>query len=166
MVLDLKLLFGSEDCSQPFGCELDFSELELWGNRPFKTPVKVTGSVGNRSTIVTLLYTAQFVLSYPCDRCAEAVEKPWLLSFEHTLVTSLNSDDGDDNYIVVENQRLDLDELVRSDILLSLPSKLLCREDCKGLCPVCGKNLNTGDCDCNARFIDPRLEALKKLLDQ
>ena len=69
------------------------------------------------------------------------------------LVQKLNDSrtdkqDLEDVYIVVEDLRLDLDELMLSDILLSLPSKMLCRQDCAGLCPHCGKNLNDGSCDC------------------
>ena len=60
---------------------------------------------------------------------------------------------------------IDLDELVMSDLLLTLPMKHLCREDCKGLCAQCGKNLNEGDCGCIKKPVDPRLEALRKLLD-
>lgn len=85
-------------------------------------------------------------------------------TFAHDLVLSLENED-DDSYIQIENYKLDLDELMRADILLELPTKFLCKEDCKGLCPVCGKNLNEGSCDCNLHQIDPRLEVLKKLID-
>ena len=57
---------------------------------------------------------------------------------------------------------MDLDELVRADLLLELPTKVLCREDCKGLCPKCGKDLNFGPCDCK-KEIDPRWQALSDL---
>ena len=60
---------------------------------------------------------------------------------------------------------MDLDELIRTDILLELPTKFLCKEDCKGLCPTCGKNLNEGACNCQTHQIDPRLEVLKQLID-
>ena len=83
---------------------------------------------------------------------------------EHVLVTSLNREDNDE-LILVESQEIDLDELVMSDLLLTLPMKHLCREDCKGLCAQCGKNLNEGDCGCKKKPVDPRLEALRKLLD-
>ena len=72
----------------------------------------------------------------------------------------------DDDVIQIGPERtLDLDELLRSDILLELPYKYLCSEDCKGLCASCGKNLNEGPCGCNLHQVDPRLEVLKKLID-
>lgn len=58
---------------------------------------------------------------------------------------------------------LDLEELILSDILLELPTKLLCKEDCKGLCPHCGCNLNHQSCDCNKAYHDPRWDVLNTL---
>ena len=74
-----------------------------------------------------------------------------------------NENDDYDNYIVFENNSLDLDELVGEEIQLFLPAKMLCKEDCRGLCQKCGKNLNYEKCEC-AKEIDPRLAALSDLL--
>ena len=60
---------------------------------------------------------------------------------------------------------LDLEDTVRTDVLLELPGKVLCSEDCKGLCCQCGKNLNEGSCTCEKKQIDPRLAVLSQLLD-
>lgn len=67
-------------------------------------------------------------------------------------MTHLDEEDTGE-FIVVEGMRLDLTALVREDLLLALPAKFLCREDCKGLCPICGKNLNDGSCSCKSRSI-------------
>ena len=66
---------------------------------------------------------------------------------------------------MVPTGNIDMDELVMTDVTLELPFQLLCREDCKGLCPVCGADLNETTCNCNTKQIDPRLEKLKMLLD-
>ena len=84
--------------------------------------------------------------------------------FEHKLAQTL-VDDGNDDYIETPDFKLELDDIVISDILLSLPQKNLCKGDCKGLCQICGKNLNEGDCSCDKREIDPRLEMLKQFMD-
>ena len=84
--------------------------------------------------------------------------------FEHILVQKLNTDN--DDYLVCADSVLDLEELARTDILLELPTKVLCSEDCKGLCSQCGKNLNEGECSCEKKQIDPRLAILSQLLDQ
>ena len=60
---------------------------------------------------------------------------------------------------------IDIDELIMTDVTLEIPFQLLCREDCKGLCPVCGSDLNEKTCNCTQKQIDPRLEKLKMLLD-
>ena len=74
-------------------------------------------------------------------------------------MTSLNNEDNGD-FVLVDNYQLPLDSLVEADLILSLPSKVLCREDCRGLCPHCGKDLNEGLCGCKPKTVDPRLEAL------
>ena len=75
------------------------------------------------------------------------------------------ADEENDDYIETPDFTLELDDVVISDIFLSLPSKNLCRDDCKGLCQICGQNLNNGECSCDKRQTDPRLEILKQLID-
>ena len=143
MVLDLKQIFDVTGESTSFSYDLDLSEYALYGTRPFVTPVHVKGEVLNRAGVVTLDYTAQFTLSLACDRC----------------LTDFTRD-----YIEAKDGMLDMDALAVSDILLDLPSKQLCSEDCKGLCPVCGVDLNHSVCQCKKKEIDPRLQALADLL--
>ena len=83
------------------------------------------------------------------------------------LVPKLANDaDADfDEYVVVPNGILDLNEFITEEIQLFLPSKILCKPDCKGLCYKCGKNLNFGNCSCK-KDVDPRMEALLQLLDE
>ena len=88
------------------------------------------------------------------------------MNFEHILLKDPNAAGASDDYILTEGNSLDLDELVVSDILLELPTKLLCKEDCKGLCSSCGRNLNEGKCGCEEKTVDPRLEVLRQLLDK
>jgi uncharacterized protein len=87
-----------------------------------------------------------------------------VMSFSHNLAQTL-VDDGNDDYIETPDFKLELDEIVISDVLLSLPQKNLCKSDCKGLCSTCGQNLNLGECSCDKQNIDPRLEILKQLMD-
>ena len=83
---------------------------------------------------------------------------------EHILVVSLNHEDND-SFVLIDNYQLPLDELVEEDLILDQPSKRLCKEDCRGLCPQCGKNQNEGSCGCEQKTVDPRLAALQQLLD-
>lgn len=163
MILDLEPIFNNEGMVKEFSYELDLSEQELSGVKPFSTPVRVSGSVGNHTGVVELSAKAEFVLDMDCDRCAKPIKLALTADVFHTLVTSLN-DEANDELLLISELRFDLDPLVTEDIFLELPSKFLCSEDCKGVCPKCGKDLNTGSCSCE-KEIDPRLAALKQLLD-
>ncbi|MGN0573083.1 MAG: YceD family protein [Acutalibacteraceae bacterium] len=163
MILDLEPIFNNEGMVREFDYELDLSSQELSGTRPFVSPVRVSGSVGNYTGIVEMRAKADFVLELCCDRCAKPISVAQRADIFHTLVTHLN-DEANDELLLVNELRFDLDPLVTEDIFLSLPSKFLCKEDCKGVCPRCGKDLNTDSCSCE-KEIDPRLAALKQLLD-
>ena len=163
MLWDLKKVFLTEDEVQYAEYDMDLSEMELSGCAPFKTPVRVKAKAENRAGVVDLAVTAKFDYAAPCDRCGEETITPFERSFKHTAVQSLVGENEDD-YLEAPDFALELDAPVTADILLSLPSKHLCKEDCKGLCPKCGKNLNEGDCGCDLREVDPRLEILKTLL--
>ncbi|MBC8570943.1 YceD family protein [Zongyangia hominis] len=164
MLIDVKQLFDVEGEARRVDYELDLSGMELGTMCPLSKPVAIRGEICNRAGVVTLRYTASFVYEGVCDRCLEPVIRPFAMDFEHTLVTRLEGEDQDE-FLVIEDGKLEMDELVRSDILLEFPTKILCGEDCKGLCPVCGTNRNIRDCGCRKPQPDPRLAALKELLD-
>ncbi len=164
MILDLKKIFSNDNESLSFEYQLDLTSTDINGFYPFVSPLAVKGTVQNHSGSAQLEANVSFDFSIPCDRCATQINTHYQYTFHHVLVLSLN-DEENDFYIQVENYQLDLDELLRADVLLELPTKYLCKPDCKGLCPVCGKNLNDGKCDCNMHQVDPRLEVLKQLID-
>jgi uncharacterized protein len=162
MKIDLKQLFEVVGDSLEIDYSIDLSQYELWGNFPFISPIKIQGSIQNKAGIVTLRVEVSFEMQLSCDRCLVEYKEKYLKKFEHILVSSTNTDN--DEYIVVENSKLDLDELILSDILLKLPTKLLCKDDCKGLCDLCGKDLNEGNCECKKDVGDLRFKVLDELL--
>ncbi len=163
MKIDVRRFFELVGEREDFEFSLDMSSVEIWSHKPIPSPVKIEGAVFNRSSIVTLAYKASFNISTFCDRCLSPFDKELSFSFEYTLVKELQDSDME-GYILVEGDFLDLGELCESDVVLNLPLKFLCRDDCKGLCSVCGKNLNQSECDCLKQEIDPRLAALKGLI--
>ena len=165
MLLNLRNVFLSDGQKEEFEYSLDLHSLEFNNNYPFKTPVKITGVAENKAGLVKLILNVSLIYNAPCDRCFTDTSKKYEFVFNHFLVTSLESEDDDGEYIETPDYELEVDELVTSDILLELPYKFLCKEDCKGICSICGADLNKGDCNCNKSRIDPRLEALKQLLD-
>lgn len=151
MILQLKQIF--EDRKQSLDIDVSIPAEELYGSFPYDTfaaPVSVKGRVTNRAGLVTLDMTVTALLDQECDRCLKAIEREYVYSFSHTLVTSLeNSDDDDGDHVVCPDNTLDIGELALTDLKLSMPTKILCKEDCLGLCPKCGCDLNEGDCGCN-----------------
>lgn len=164
MLLELKNLFLEDGGIKNLHYEMDLSQVAFSGARPFITPVSVEAQAENRAGAIHLKAEVAFDFCCPCDRCAADTRKAYRFSFQHVLVNALN-DEENDTFLLVENESIELDDLLQEDILLELPTKFLCKPDCRGLCPQCGKNLNEGECDCSARQVDPRLEILKKLID-
>lgn len=162
MLFDLKEIFLNEGLSTSNEYSLDLSKLELNGCFPFTSPVKIKAEATNTLGMVNLILETEFDFTMPCDRCFADVTTHITYTFNHRLLKSVMEEYNDD-YIETPNAIVDLDELVTSDILLELPHKYLCKEDCQGLCQICGMNLNTGKCDCKTEEIDPRLEVLNNL---
>ena len=164
MLFELKSVFLNDGEEKELTYQLDISDIEINGAYPFKAPVTVNAAASNRASLVTLTLSCSFDYQRSCDRCGEECSTVQTPVFTHKLAQTL-VDEGNDDYIETPDFSIELDEVVISDILLSLPQKFLCSEDCKGLCPKCGKNLNFGDCGCDKREIDPRLEILKQLME-
>jgi uncharacterized protein len=99
-----------------------------------------------------------------CVRCLEDANVPLTLDIDELFYYPPEAAPAE-TYVVGENGFINLSPLVRELALLDTPIQPLCRPDCQGLCMICGQNLNEGDCDCEDDEIDPRLEALKNLLD-
>lgn len=163
MFIELEPIFNNIGEQKTFDFTIDLSSEEFDGIFPFKTPVMVAGVVKNASGIVTLEYSVKLVYDGFCDRCAEKIEKSFEFNFDHTLVLSLNNEENDD-LMLIEDFHFEMDPLAIEDIFLSLPTKILCSEECKGICTSCGKNLNHGACDCK-KEVDPRLAILQQLLE-
>jgi uncharacterized protein len=111
------------------------------------------------------------VLELPCSRCLEPFALPVDAAFDlryHPQELNTGDEDreiaeDDLSTAFYEHEQIDLGQLMREQFLLSLPMKPLCGDDCKGLCPICGANLNKTTCGCRRDWDDPRLAVLKTL---
>lgn len=164
MILDLRRIFATDNSVLDIDGCLDMSGVEFAIGFPLKKPVHYYGSVSNVASVVTLRLLIDFEYSAPCDRCGSYTSKRHSVTIEKSLATSLERQESD-TIIVVSDMRLEVDELVYSEVILNLPSKHLCSDACKGLCCKCGKNLNEGDCGCDNNEPDPRFEKLRELLN-
>lgn len=165
MTLDLKRIFANDGATLPIVYELDMKDVDYAGCFPLKKPVKINGSVSNKADVVSLLLNMVYEYSAVCDRCGAETVREYTVTLSRSLAVSIEGEDSD-TILVVPQMQLDVDELVFTEVYLSLPTKFLCEENCKGLCSKCGKNLNEGDCGCSQKEIDPRLKKLADLLNQ
>ena len=136
----------------------------------FPSPMKVKGDITNTAGYMRMRLDMSVDYTAQCARCLASVNGEFSLSLEKTvaprnLLGDLDEDKLDD-YAIIEDGFLDMDEQLRSQLEMEFPVRFLCREDCKGLCQRCGKNLNEGECDCSSKEIDPRFAPLQKLLEQ
>ena len=137
----------------------------------FEGGARVFGKITNNAGYMRLTLKAELPYVGECARCLDEVRGVFSLDFERTVVTEgMVSDErleeSVDEYIVADDGKLALDDAVREELLIDFPRKLLCSDECEGLCPKCGKPRKEGDCGCVTKEIDPRLEVLKKLLDK
>ncbi len=163
MILDLKKAFVTDEYRLPIAYTLDLSDVSFGSLYPLEKPVEITGEVTNRAGVVLLSIHCKAFYKAPCDRCYEECTEVITVDNEYILATELQNEDNDD-IILVEEMKLNLDELCYTDVLLHIPMKHLCSPDCKGICQTCGKNLNKEKCQCEKKEIDPRLQALADLL--
>ena len=106
----------------------------------------------------------KLTLEIPCDRCLEPVSTEIPLDFCKNV--NLDVADGDqteelDETNYIDGYTLDVEQLVHNEVLIGWPTKILCREDCKGICNVCGQNLNQGTCECEDTSLDPRMSVIR-----
>lgn len=104
----------------------------------------------------------QMTLEIPCARCLEPVSVPFLIAVDTLLELPETPDEvkeeSEEPYI--DGYQLDVDALVRNELFVHMPLRVLCKEDCRGICKRCGTNLNLGTCDCDATELDPRMAAI------
>ncbi len=126
---------------------------EIICNLNFETAVLMPCSRCLRETIIQLAEKFRTVIAL--ERHSEEAEESEEEEFDAAA--------EDDRHKFLDGDRLDINRVVLEQVYLSLPMKPLCREDCRGLCTVCGRNLNEGECDCDRTTVDPRLKILEKL---
>src|SRR6476620_11349644 len=134
-------------------------------------PATVTGKVRLAGAEVFVNGHIETRAQVECDRCLQNVELPVSADFDLQYITGSEYEsngtaeltEDEMSVAVFDGEALDVDEIVKEQILLAVPTRTLCRPDCKGICPDCGIDRNTGDCACGKAEVDPRWAALKNL---
>lgn len=134
-------------------------------------PVEVKGRVRLSGAEIFVNGHIETRAEVECDRCLQRVNVPVNADFDLQYITGAEYEssgaaeltEDEMSVSVFDGEAIDIDEIVKEQILLAVPTRMLCRPDCKGICPECGIDKNTGDCACVTDEIDPRWAALKNL---
>ena len=166
MRLGLSQIIDRPGESVSYSAVVDLSDLQYGTCFPVTEPVKAEGTVRNTAGVLVMKGEITTTIHGTCDRCASEFDRDVVIPIDAVLVTELANEENEDEWVfTLEGDSADLDDIVRTVFVLYMDSKLLCSDDCKGLCCRCGKNLNDGPCSCE-KEIDPRLAALKQLLNK
>jgi uncharacterized protein len=134
-------------------------------------PVEIRGRLWKGNWEVNLAGRLTAKLEAPCARCLKPVALPIAADFSERFVPEVSwgseeqheLHEEDLDLAIFDGEALEIDDVVREELLLALPAQVLCREDCKGLCPACGADRNVTECECETRQVDLRWQALKDL---
>ncbi|MBQ4381934.1 MAG: DUF177 domain-containing protein [Oscillospiraceae bacterium] len=164
MKLDLREIMEEGGGSLPFSFEVTADGLVFSGVDEFTAPVVFSGRVENHAGTFTVTGELDSQMACTCGRCLKHFVKPLHIPVRVYLAEELQDEDSEDIYLLSEGRFCDLDEIGMEALVLNMEQRQLCSEDCKGLCPKCGKNLNDGPCNCGEDR-DPRLAVLWQLLE-
>lgn len=161
MQIDLNKVLQCEGNVLDIDCSISLDDLSYYGQKfSFTKPFHVVGKVTNLGPILELEAEVLCEFKTSCDRCLKEIVRNETFLVTENLVRDENHTTYEDVYIF-HGYYLDLSDVVLKNFLLNTSLKYLCSEDCKGLCPVCGADLNVSPCSCNHEEIDPRLAVLK-----
>ena len=174
MKLDLRpLLAGDKLLSFDYELMLDTDDedsLSCLSDASFPSPMKVLGDITNTAGYMRMRVSLSVDYESACARCLTPISGSFTLDLEKTVaprdVLEDLPEEKLDDYVIIDDGFLDMDEQLKEQLELEFPSRFLCHEDCQGLCQKCGKNLNDGECGCEKKEIDPRLAPLQKILEQ
>ena len=164
MWLDLRDIIEMPGTSKDFSTNPAPEALLLPPILGFRTPPSASGTVSNTAGVLTLRGRLWTQMRCVCDRCGREFDRD--KTVETAVPLADVPEDRDDGVSYpLEGDGIDVDRVMTDCFLLDAEGQWLCRPDCKGLCPVCGKNRNDGPCGCRQN-VDPRFAVLEQLLDK
>jgi uncharacterized protein len=158
-------LGGLSEGVHDYQFQVEASDLALPEN--FSKPVRVAVVLDKTGSQAFLRGQIQTTGTFLCDRCTSTFEHPVLSTYQMCYLPegsdASETDPAELQVLTAGSTVIEITEDVRQTILLSVPLKLLCSENCEGLCPQCGTNLNVETCSCEVSLDDPRWESLRTL---
>lgn len=171
MLINLSELFSRDGKEKTYKLDIEMTGFhspdgvyEIISKEPVEYRIR---NLGERKLFVE--GKAKLSLSIPCGRCLEPVEYPFELDINQELDMNQTEEDrveGLDEQPYISGYNLDVDQLLSNELLLNLPMKVVCSDDCQGICNRCGANLNHGTCSCDQSSPDPRMSVIQDLFQQ
>ncbi len=168
MLIHLSELFNCEGRKKVYTVETALDSVDFDGEtfqiekaEPFE--LELTAKTRHK---YTMSGHATLTVGGPCARCLEPVSFDCELDFGREFEVQDGQEESLDDEPFMKGYNLDVDQLVCNELLLSLPMKVLCREDCKGICNRCGTNLNLRTCTCDTRSLDPRMSVIQEIFNE
>ena len=166
MLISVAELLKHDNSEEKVSLALDLSSFSLAPmSVHFAEPVKVVGKMKHAGGVIMLEAEAEGNYTCVCDRCGVDTTHSIKFSVSENYVRAATVFQEDEDAVRFEGYEIDLAQTVSEFAFSALPTKHLCKDDCKGLCTVCGKNLNMESCTCKDDEWDPRFEALRGLFD-
>lgn len=169
MLIDITELLSVKGMSRTFQVRYEKDIFETGNEKyPVADAKEFSLTVANVSNrCITIQGEGQVQLVMPCGRCLEDVTEVVDFSIDRRVdlnVEDRNKADEDiEELSYIDGYHLDVDQLIHTEILINLPFRVLCSEDCKGLCFKCGANLNKGECGCDREQLDPRMSVIQDI---
>ena len=167
MCIDISKLLQSDGARAVYKPESNLKSVSVGGtDYPVKIaePIEITVlNKGNK--VLEITYGGEASVIIPCARCLEDVEYPISFSGVRQADMKLPDEKRDETFFIIENKMYP-DLLITDEILMRWPIRVLCKEDCKGICSQCGANLNYTQCGCEKEATDPRMAAIKDIFSQ
>lgn len=167
MKIDLSSVIKVVGAQIELDTSVGFCDAEFLGESyRFKEPLSVKGRIYNNGQALALEAEVRGKMNTECARCLDEIEVDVDFSIDELLSQRSEADEDSENIILFDGYEIELDDIVADNFLMNISGRYLCSDDCKGLCPKCGINLNNGECDCDTSQIDPRWQALADILNQ
>lgn len=170
MKFDILDVISTADKKRKIPVTTEMSEVSVSGGRVPITDIKPFSICLTNDNNKQLLISGDTTLDVvvPCDRCLSDVDVTLQIAIDRKIMLA----DGhvqfaeDEENTFLEEHELDVDRLIYDEILVNWPTKVLCKDDCKGICPVCGQNWNQQDCGCDRQVIDPRMAKFQDIFNE
>ena len=167
MIIDVSNILKESGIKRHVYGEVAFGELSFMGvTYDFPTPVKIEGDISNNGKNISLNAVMSGSFITPCARCMKNTEVKFSFDMEEVFVREEDgAEDTDEDVRVFSGHAVYIDDIAADNFFMNVSARYLCREDCKGLCPECGADLNEGDCNCVKGSIDPRWAGLLDIMN-